>query len=72
MRWRRRVGKSGWAVWRTANEVNVPPSTLLPNFAERSAPATLPGGLPIVSPPYSVLVAIDLNRAGLALRWQKL
>src|SRR5688500_16172225 len=35
-------------------------------FAEKSAPATLPGGLPIVSPPYAVLVAIDLNRGEIA------
>jgi len=34
-------------------------------FAERSS-ATLSGGLPIVSPPYSVLVAIDLNRGEIA------
>ena len=30
-------------------------------FAERAS-ASLPGGLPLVSPPYAVLVAIDLNR----------
>jgi quinoprotein glucose dehydrogenase len=30
-------------------------------FAERSS-AQLPGGLPLVSPPYAVLAAIDLNR----------
>ena len=35
-------------------------------FAGGGAPATLPGGLPIVSPPYSVLVAIDLNRGEIA------
>jgi quinoprotein glucose dehydrogenase len=35
-------------------------------FAEPGASATLPGGLPIVSPPYSVLVAIDLNRGDIA------
>jgi quinoprotein glucose dehydrogenase len=43
--------------------VKVPYSNV---FAERSAPATLPGGLPLVSPPYSVLVAIDLNRGEIA------
>ena len=36
-------------------------------FAER-ATASLPGGLPIVSPPYAVLVAIDLNRGEIAWR----
>jgi len=34
-------------------------------FAERGS-ATLPGGLPVVSPPYAVLVAIDLNRGEIA------
>jgi glucose dehydrogenase len=34
-------------------------------FAERT-PASLPGGLPLVSPPYAVLVAIDLNRGEIA------
>jgi quinoprotein glucose dehydrogenase len=34
-------------------------------FAQRS-PAALPGGLPLVSPPYAVLVAIDLNRGEIA------
>ena len=36
------------------------------NYA-RAAP-TLPGGLPLVSPPYSILTAIDLNRGEIA--WQ--
>src|SRR4029450_13390863 len=31
-------------------------------FAGGGETATLPGGLPLVSPPYAVLVAIDLNR----------
>jgi quinoprotein glucose dehydrogenase len=34
-------------------------------FANRST-ANLPGGLPLVSPPYAVLVAIDLNRGEIA------
>jgi quinoprotein glucose dehydrogenase len=34
-------------------------------FAERAS-ASLPGGLPLVSPPYAVLVAIDLNRGEIA------
>jgi quinoprotein glucose dehydrogenase len=34
-------------------------------FADRAA-ATLPGGLPLVNPPYAVLVAIDLNRGDIA------
>ena len=34
-------------------------------FADRST-ANLPGGLPLVSPPYAVLVAIDLNRGEIA------
>jgi quinoprotein glucose dehydrogenase len=34
-------------------------------FAERAS-AALAGGLPIVSPPYAVLVAIDLNRGDIA------
>ena len=36
-------------------------------FADRSS-ANLPGGLPLVSPPYAVLVAIDLNRGEIAWR----
>ena len=36
-------------------------------FADRSS-ASLPGGLPLVSPPYAVLVAIDLNRGEIAWR----
>ena len=36
-------------------------------FADRSS-ANLPGGLPLVSPPYAVLVAIDLNRGETAWR----
>ena len=36
-------------------------------FADR-ATANLPGGLPLVSPPYAVLVAIDLNRGEIVWR----
>ncbi len=36
-------------------------------FADRAS-ANLPGGLPLVSPPYAVLVAIDLNRGEIAWR----
>jgi quinoprotein glucose dehydrogenase len=35
-------------------------------FAGRGEAATLPGGLPLISPPYAVLVAIDLNRGEMA------
>jgi quinoprotein glucose dehydrogenase len=37
-------------------------------FAGGGEGATLPGGLPIISPPYAVLVAIDLNRGEIAWR----
>jgi quinoprotein glucose dehydrogenase len=35
-------------------------------FATGGEPATLPGGLPIVSPPYAILAAIDLNKGEIA------
>jgi quinoprotein glucose dehydrogenase len=35
-------------------------------FAGGGETATLPGGLPLISPPYAVLVAIDLNRGEIA------
>jgi len=35
-------------------------------FARGSEPANLPGGLPLISPPWAVLVAIDLNRGEIA------
>jgi quinoprotein glucose dehydrogenase len=35
-------------------------------FARGGEPAVLPGGLPLISPPYAVLVAIDLNRGEIA------
>jgi quinoprotein glucose dehydrogenase len=37
-----------------------------PRFATGGESANLPGGLPLVSPPYSVLTAIDLNRGEIA------
>jgi quinoprotein glucose dehydrogenase len=37
-------------------------------FAAGGEGAALPGGLPVVSPPYAVLVAIDLNRGEIAWR----
>ena len=36
---------------------------LLERVRRRGESASLPGGLPLVSPPYAVLAAIDLNRA---------
>jgi quinoprotein glucose dehydrogenase len=35
-------------------------------FGRGGEPASLPGGLPLVSPPYAVLTAIDLNRGEIA------
>jgi quinoprotein glucose dehydrogenase len=35
-------------------------------FARGSEPANLPGGLPVTSPPYAVLAAIDLNKGEIA------
>jgi quinoprotein glucose dehydrogenase len=43
--------------------VEVPYSNM---FGRGGEPATLPGGLPLVSPPYVVLTAIDLNRGEIA------
>ena len=35
-------------------------------FAGGGESATLPGGLPLISPPYAILAAIDLNRGEIA------
>jgi quinoprotein glucose dehydrogenase len=35
-------------------------------FAGAGEPATLPGGLPLISPPYAILAAIDLNKGEIA------
>ena len=35
-------------------------------FAGGGESATLPGGLPLISPPYAVLAAIDLNKGEIA------
>jgi quinoprotein glucose dehydrogenase len=35
-------------------------------FAGGGESATLPGGLPLISPPYAILAAIDLNRGAIA------
>jgi glucose dehydrogenase len=37
-------------------------------FARGGPAASLPGGLPLVSPPYAVLAAIDLNQGDIAWR----
>jgi quinoprotein glucose dehydrogenase len=37
-------------------------------FARGGEPASLPGGLPLISPPYAVLTAIDLNKGEIAWR----
>jgi len=37
-------------------------------FAGEGASATLPGGMPLIGPPYSILVAIDLNKGAIAWR----
>jgi quinoprotein glucose dehydrogenase len=37
-------------------------------FARGGEPASLPGGLPLIAPPYAVLTAIDLNRGEIAWR----
>jgi glucose dehydrogenase len=35
-------------------------------FAGGGENATLPGGLPLISPPYAILAAIDLNKGEIA------